>query len=45
MKKIEIEVTQTNNDAKEANSKAQQTPENFTDHKQQIGKQIEDIKN
>ena len=45
MKKMEIEVTQAKGAAKEGNSKVRSTLEDFTDHKQQIDKQIEDIKN
>ena len=45
IKKMEIEVTQAKDIAKDANSKAQQTLENCTKHKQQIEKHIEEIKN
>ena len=45
MKKMEIEVTQAKDIAKDANSNAQQTLENCTEHKQQIEKQIEEIRN
>ena len=44
-KKMEIEVTQAKDIAKDANSKAQQTLENCTKHKQQIEKHISEFKN